>query len=101
MGTHLVGGSSKIRLICSSCNHEFASTSELNEHMERHNSEIDEVLLQHTSLASTTTAIPQMTSTSSFSNRQRSSTQSLVSNTCITCGIQLRDHMSLLHHQKT
>lgn len=100
MGSHLVGGSSKIRLICSSCNQEFASTGELNEHMERHNSEIDAALLQHTSIGSTATAIPSMTS-SSFSNRQRSMTQSSISHTCITCGMQFRDHTSLMHHQKT
>jgi len=100
MGSHLVGGSSKIRLICSSCNQEFASTGELNEHMERHNSEIDEALLQHTSMASTSTPVPPMTS-SSFSNRQRPMTQSSVSHTCITCGMQFRDHTSLMHHQKS
>ena len=100
MGSHLVGGSSKIRLICSSCNQEFASTGELNEHMERHNSEIDEALLQHTSMASTSAAVQPMPS-SSFNNRHRSMTQSSVSHTCITCGMQFRDHTSLMQHQKT
>ena len=73
MGTQLVGGSGKIRLICSSCNQEFASTSELNEHMERHNSEIDEALLQHTASSSISTAsstiIPMVVS-STYTHRQ-------------------------------
>ena len=94
LGSQLVGGSSKIRLICSSCNQEFATTTELNEHMERHNSEIDQVLLQHTS--SIPSSMPVTLSiTNAATTRQRS-----IALSCVYCGIQFRDNASLLNHQK-
>ena len=95
LGSQLVGGSSKIRLICSSCNQEFATTTELNEHMERHNSEIDQVLLQHTS------SIPSsMPVTLSLTNAAATTRQRSIALSCVYCGMQFRDNVSLLNHQK-
>ena len=94
MGTTLIGGSGKIRLICSSCNQEFTSTSELNEHMERHNSEIDQVLLQHTASSSISTAsinIVPMTVSSTFTNSQP---RSLMTNNRVN-----NNMMDMEHHQ--
>lgn len=91
----VVGGSSKIRLFCSSCNQEFTSTSELNEHMERHNSEIEEALLQQTGLPASVT----MTTSTPSTTQQRSLTS--VAHTCMYCGMQFREQNSLINHQKT
>ena len=91
-----VSGSTKIRLFCSSCNQEFTSTSELNEHMERHNSEIEEALLQHTGMPPSVT---MTTSTSSTTQHQRS--LNTVAHTCMYCGMQFREQNALMSHQKT
>ena len=109
MGTQLVGGSGKIRLICSSCNQEFASTSELNEHMERHNSEIDEALLQHTASSSISTAsstiIPMVVSTTYTQRQPRSLVTSAssgeVHNISTNSGVPFRNQISVINHQKT
>ena len=91
---HLVGSSSKIRLFCSSCNQEFSSTSELNEHMERHNLEIEEALLRDTGMP--VSAI--MSSSRSSTTQQRGLSSQLHS--CMYCGMQFRDQNSFMSHQK-
>ena len=99
LNTQLVGGSSKIHLICSSCNQEFASTNELNEHMDKHNSEIDEVLMQQHAAAMSTSSVAMTMSTPVNSNiRTRSNI--LSSFTCMSCGMQFREQNAYLSHQK-
>ena len=105
MGTQAVGGSAKIRLICSSCNQEFATTSELNDHMERHNSEIDQAILQQTSssisLASSNMVPMSVSSTYTLTQPRSLITTTEIHHTCSICGAQFRNQISLNNHQKS
>ena len=100
LNTQLVGGSSKIHLICSSCNQEFASTNELNEHMDKHNSEIDEVLMQHHAAEAMSTSSVAMTMSTPVNSNIRTRSNILSSFTCMSCGMQFREQNAYLIHQK-